>query len=478
MNELLELIDQIEQESVFAEMEVCTSLVNVYSKSAMILENCSSEEVPGYEIFQEGERWDRVKKAGSEALKEAKGDKSENIIIRILKFIPRLIAAFIRNLRSSKKTVEKKMKDVEAMRDALVDTIEHPEENTVSQKPETTSQEPETTQGIPQGDPYGDDDKAKRARARAERRARKNKRTSKSSVVFALPMKGDWDRDYRFYVDRDIRVRINDGVIQYVLMLNKEGIDFGSFIFPTQNAIEEIGKALLIRTENGREVLDDEKMNANENLYYSARKNQRFNGAFELDSNAKQIDEYITKAEQQLNHTLAEEQTARMRMEQSKPSDCMISEIIKHYRVMLDWMAYVEKIMKVAQNQIKRITDKLSESTGFEKNLTSPVTGKMSTASISSITRERFVGWTNRCQKIMVGAEKIYGQIITVAYKNLDRLGDAIIAEAKNAGIQILNNKDAKRSSVHFAGIRSGETLGNVNGGYMAKNKKIVYDNE
>ena len=90
-NTILSGIDQIEELTLEAEMSVIKALCDCYEKQAMILEYSTSEDVSEFSVFQEGFK---------DVLNEAKGDKGENIILRILKFIPRLVMGLVRMIKS------------------------------------------------------------------------------------------------------------------------------------------------------------------------------------------------------------------------------------------------------------------------------------------------------------------------------------------------------------------------------------------
>lgn len=100
---LINDIDYIKTESIVSEMYVIEALSNNYNKESCILEYDSNMNNQ-YRIVQEGEVLDKVKK-------ESKNDK--NKLITIIKFIPRLIKAFIETLKPDKKKKDKfkKVKD-------------------------------------------------------------------------------------------------------------------------------------------------------------------------------------------------------------------------------------------------------------------------------------------------------------------------------------------------------------------------------
>lgn len=102
-DKLINDIDYIKTESIVSEMHVIEALSNNYSKESCILEYDSNMNTQ-YLIIQEGEVLDKVKK-------ESNNDK--NKLITIIKFIPRLIKAFIETLKPDKKKKDKfkKIKD-------------------------------------------------------------------------------------------------------------------------------------------------------------------------------------------------------------------------------------------------------------------------------------------------------------------------------------------------------------------------------
>lgn len=90
-NSILKDINQIEELTIEAEISVIKALCDCYEKQALILEYSTSENVSEFSVFQEGFK---------DVLNEAKGDKGENIVLRILKFIPRLVMGLAKMIRS------------------------------------------------------------------------------------------------------------------------------------------------------------------------------------------------------------------------------------------------------------------------------------------------------------------------------------------------------------------------------------------
>ena len=110
--EILSAIDNIDRASGDSETCVIESIVDAYDKSFMIMENYENDDLSSFSIFQEGEILDTVKK-------ESK--KDDNKFITILKFIPRLIRAFIKSIKPPKdaKETANKLKDFSKKFDKL-----------------------------------------------------------------------------------------------------------------------------------------------------------------------------------------------------------------------------------------------------------------------------------------------------------------------------------------------------------------------
>lgn len=110
------MIDNIEEESIIAEMNVMDALMNSYMKEAMMLDYVSSDVIQEC-FYQEGEKWDKFK---DDANAPITGKQGESVIKKILMFIPRLITAFIRLIKS------KFNKDfINALREDIAEAKEH-----------------------------------------------------------------------------------------------------------------------------------------------------------------------------------------------------------------------------------------------------------------------------------------------------------------------------------------------------------------
>ena len=88
---ILNDIDTIDDCMLEAEMNVLTALCDVYEKSAVILENYEGDDYSCFDIFQEG--------ISDQLNKPVLGEKGENIIKRIILFIPRLLGKLFNLIR-------------------------------------------------------------------------------------------------------------------------------------------------------------------------------------------------------------------------------------------------------------------------------------------------------------------------------------------------------------------------------------------
>lgn len=118
MTDLMQYINQIDQSVADAEIDVLESLIQSYDKSIMIITEASDDtDLSAFDIFQEGETWDKFKE---DTKAPVLGNKGEGIVKRILMIIPRLIQkliAMIRKLFTKNKSFEQKMdKDVDNLK--------------------------------------------------------------------------------------------------------------------------------------------------------------------------------------------------------------------------------------------------------------------------------------------------------------------------------------------------------------------------
>lgn len=97
MTDLLQYIDQIDQSVGDAEINVLESMIQSYDKSIMIITEASDDtDLSAFDIFQEGETWDKFKE---DTKAPVLGNKDESVGKRILMIIPRLIQKLIMIVR-------------------------------------------------------------------------------------------------------------------------------------------------------------------------------------------------------------------------------------------------------------------------------------------------------------------------------------------------------------------------------------------
>jgi hypothetical protein len=146
-DELLRSVDNIDMDSIDAEINVLESLIDSYDKALTILENCDdTTDTSSFEIFQEGERWDKFK---ADTNAPIFGTKDESVAKRIAMVIPRLIAAIIRLCKKlfskNKKVTERMEADVREMKQSL--------DRPVSTQQTIAPKEPVQNNPIPEPEP-------------------------------------------------------------------------------------------------------------------------------------------------------------------------------------------------------------------------------------------------------------------------------------------------------------------------------------
>ena len=110
-NEILSSIDNIDEVTMEAEMNVISAMINEYDKAAMIMENYNGDSYDCFEVFQEGFK-DQVNQP-------VFGNKGENIFKRIIMVIPRLIALLVRKIKSAwnNRKSQRLQREIEELRD-------------------------------------------------------------------------------------------------------------------------------------------------------------------------------------------------------------------------------------------------------------------------------------------------------------------------------------------------------------------------
>ena len=106
MNDLLLCIDQIDQSVADAEINVLESLIQSYDKAiAIIQEADEGTDLSAFDVFQEGEKWDKFKE---DTKAPVLGNKGESVGKRILMAIPRLIQKLIAVIQRNVKLIRNK----------------------------------------------------------------------------------------------------------------------------------------------------------------------------------------------------------------------------------------------------------------------------------------------------------------------------------------------------------------------------------
>lgn len=111
---LLDRIDMIQEASIDAELNVLGQMADSYMKAITILENYDGDDTSAFAIFQEADNFEKgLDKQANSILAQAKGKPNENLIKRIILFIPRLIKAIISKITSSDRIFKKRINNLE-----------------------------------------------------------------------------------------------------------------------------------------------------------------------------------------------------------------------------------------------------------------------------------------------------------------------------------------------------------------------------
>ena len=462
-NELLDLIDQIEMQQAIAEMEVCNALLNSYSKSCMILENASdTADLSSYsifqesaEIYQEGEKWDKVKSAGSQALKDAKGKESESLIIRILKFIPRLIASFIRNLRANKKQMEKKIDVIEKSAEEIVEAVEKGDDkgnhlvidtNDVhwvdkdgkiigsgieavekgidedAAKNKKSAESPDTSKFVMKDGGKQLDDKA----------VRKSRRESfNAQQTLEQPMKkaGSNDMTYLTYANGDIRVNFPLDTFDLVTELSRKSLDYAEIVVPVEDALNMLVDTFSedrIDPNNGYLEIDQDH---NRRTVVGKLRTRDIPGLVtRIQNKIDEADKYLKKLDQFFADNNKEIKNKDVR-------DVMLSEVLKLYRSATGWMGYTEKFLSVTATRIKETTEPLptlKSGSAHNSYYKSDLATYLKPEDVTRITQ-----CVNMLQHTVDVANKQFGYIVGRCNDGLNKVYTAVIFVARKAGITV-----------------------------------------
>ena len=169
-DDIMQSLENIENITIESEMNVIQAMADSYQKSLAILENYNGDDVDSFSIFQEAAA--QESDGESTFRKTDKNGKKENIIISILKFIPRLCMLIIRKMKSfiqSKKKIQMRKQCTDIRNKYTPELIEYADQmfaTAVQNDPnETTSENvkasfPEYDHIIKKSQPYIDKFKA------------------------------------------------------------------------------------------------------------------------------------------------------------------------------------------------------------------------------------------------------------------------------------------------------------------------------
>ena len=466
-NEILDLIDQIEMEQAIAEMAVCDALMNSYAKTCAILENASDHAdlssydifQEGYEVYQEGEKWDRVKQAGSTAWKEAKGKKSENIVIRILKFIPRLIMAFVRSLRTNKKAIDKKIDEVEKVAEKITEAVEkgdiseedisnvtnntdngnlendwvdkngnikHPIHQDSTPKTKVNKSTEVTERGFVQGKVTEDtNDAARRAAARDTRKL--------NNAAKNQPLSLPYDRyNYSFrYANGDICFNFAWETFNMLEKMNTKTLDYAELMLPIESALEIIVDAFSEIRSNSKGKPDYEQRNNTYVLIRDVRARDLPGKIVLIKNKIKEADQWMSKLNKNFNKKWKINTKGDVR-------ECKLSEVLQAFRYASQWIGQTEKILETSAKRIKSVVDHLPT---FKAGFDNRSGYNPDYSSIDEVTylkpedANTITACVNRVQTLVDQANKRFAYIVKNCSDALDEVYAAAHFAAGKAGI-------------------------------------------
>lgn len=464
-NEILDLIDQIEMEQAIAEMAVCDALMKSYAKSCAILENASDNaDLSSYDIFQEscevyqeGEKWDRVKQAGSTAWKEAKGKKSENIVIRILKFIPRLIMAFVRSLRTNKKAIDKKIDEVEKVAEKITEAVEkgdiseedisnvtndtdngnlendwvdkngnikHPIHQDSTPKTKVNKSAEVTERGFVQGKVTEDtNDAARRAAARGTRKL--------NNAAKNQPLSLPYDKyNYSFrYANGDICFNFAWETFNMLEKMNTKTLDYAELMLPIESALEMIVDAFSeIRSDSKGNPDYDQEDNTHA-LIRDVRTRDLPGKIVLIKNKIKEADQWMSKLNKNFNKNWKINTKGDVR-------ECKLSEVLTAFRYASQWIGRTEKILEVSAKRIKSVVDNLPTfKSGSTHDPYDDLSEFQSATYLKPDDANTVTSCVNRIQTLVDQANKRFAYIVKNCSDALDDVYAAAHVAAGKAGI-------------------------------------------
>lgn len=497
-NEILDLIDQIEMEQAIAEMAVCDALMNSYAKTCAILENASDNAdlssydifQEGYEVYQEGEKWDRVKQAGSTAWKEAKGKKSENIVIRILKFIPRLIMAFVRSLRTNKKAIDKKIDEVEKVAEKITEAVEkgdiseedisnvtnntdngnlendrvdkngnikHPIHQDPTPKTKVNKSVEVTERGFVQGEVTEDTNDA--ARRAAARNTRKLNNAAKNQPL-SLPY-DEYNASFR-YANGDFLIKCPWETFNMLEKMNTKTLDYAELMLPIESALEMIVDAFSETRLNSKgKPVYNQKRNTSD-LIYDVRTRDLPGKIVLIKNKIKEADQFVSKLDEHVNI----DKKWKIRKKRDV-RECKLSEILIAFRYASQWLGQTENILEVSAKRIKSVVDHLPTFKSGSAHDPYDHSEFQAATYLKPDDANTITECVNRVQSIVDQANKLFARIVRVCGDALLWIWAGAHRAAEEAGVYFKNTYSSLGDLRNWARVvpvpdRQGEMFDNV----------------
>lgn len=160
-DDIMQSLENIENITIESEMNVIQAMADSYQKSLVILENYNGDDVDSFSIFQEAAA--QESDGESTFRKTDKNGKKENIIISILKFIPRLCMLIIRKMKSfiqSKKKIQMRKQCTDIRNKYTPELIEYADQMFATAVQNVKASFPEYDHIIKKSQPYIDKFKA------------------------------------------------------------------------------------------------------------------------------------------------------------------------------------------------------------------------------------------------------------------------------------------------------------------------------
>jgi hypothetical protein len=309
------------------------------------------------------------------------------------------------------------------------------------------------------GAQYGDDDAAKRKAAR-------NLRKMSKRNVFLLTTQyqpGLW------YVNKDIRLgQIPSGRLDFIRALTDNTVDIQAVVTPIEEAIIAIGYAFspnpsIKPGRTRREILHKQQLSVD-----------KIEGAVDDDYGIPEMIGLIRKSLEDVDTALDNiKELISYYNDENRNSherfiEIMFSELISQYRKSLEWMKYVEDALSDMSNKADEVAKSIKTLDPYKTKQLDTVFVK---ASLNKNSTQKLLKYTTIIQSKVSELEKIYQQIISKTYEDLDKLRTQLYDIAEKNGITVVRDIE-RRSSASFT--YTPDAVGYVNGGHGKRAIHIV----